>query len=519
MASDTITGIAESSADFELLAQALAAFGLDAVLDDPAGDFTVFAPTDAAFVQLAQDLGFAGTDEAGALGFLLANVDAAVLEQVLLYHVSAGAKDAAAVSALASIDTLAGEAITIDLPVLQDLEPDLADPSLIATDMAATNGIVHVIDRVLLPVDLPGNDAPSIAGIVAQSGEGFDTDAGDFDMLLAAVKAAGLVGALDDPGADLTVFAPTDGAFVALAGDLGYGGSDEAGALSYILTVLGALNGGDAVGLLTDVLLYHVSAGAQQQSQVVAQGEVTTLLGASFGVDAGTGTLIDNEPDLADPGLVATDIQASNGIVHVIDGVLIPADLPGEIDVDGQRFLFAGEGGLPLRGGQDGDVLVGTTGGDKLLGLRGDQVVFAGDGDDLVIGGRGDDVLWGGEGDDRLHGNQGNDVLSGGAGDDVLRGFGGRDVIEGGAGNDLLSGGVGGDRFVFGDGFGHDVIEDFRPQGGDVLDFSGHGGVDGIGDLTITHAHGATVISDGFGNSITLAGRPMLELGEDAFVF
>ncbi|MBK0400310.1 fasciclin domain-containing protein [Limibaculum sp. M0105] len=162
MPAETITGIVEGSADFELLGQALAAFELDDDLDDLSGDFTVFAPTDAAFVQLAQDLGDVGDDETGSRDYLLANVDAAVLEQVLLYQVSTGAKDAIAVSDLEEIDTLAGEVISTDLPVLVDLEPDIADPSLVATDIAATNSIVHVIDRILLPLDLPGNDAPSI---------------------------------------------------------------------------------------------------------------------------------------------------------------------------------------------------------------------------------------------------------------------------------------------------------------------------------------------------------------------
>ncbi len=164
---------------------------------------------------------------------------------------------------------------------------------------------------------------PSIAGLVSSSD--------DFNILLTAVVAAGLDDELADADADLTVFAPTDAAFVRLAQDFGYTGDphDEDAVFAAIADALAALApDGDPIPVLTNVLLYHVSAGAKTLEEVAALDQVPTLLdGATFSPD-GT-KLVDNEPDLADPSLVTTDIAASNGIVHVIDRVLIPLDIPG----------------------------------------------------------------------------------------------------------------------------------------------------------------------------------------------
>ena len=103
----------------------------------------------------------------------------------------------------------------------------------------------------------------------------------DFDILLNAVLAAGLEGALADPNADLTVFAPNDRAFIRLARDLGFKGYSEEGAFNTIVAALTNLGGGDPIPVLTNVLLYHVSAGSKSASQVVNSGGIDTLLGAT----------------------------------------------------------------------------------------------------------------------------------------------------------------------------------------------------------------------------------------------
>ena len=103
------------------------------------------------------------------------------------------------------------------------------------------------------------SNLPTIAGIVSQSGNEFDSNNQDFDILLEALETADLVGAVNDVNADLTVFAPTDAAFIELAQDFGYQGTDEGEAFSTIANSLTELGEGDPVPLLRDILLYHVS--------------------------------------------------------------------------------------------------------------------------------------------------------------------------------------------------------------------------------------------------------------------
>ncbi|MGC1513106.1 MAG: fasciclin domain-containing protein [Acidimicrobiales bacterium] len=171
------------------------------------------------------------------------------------------------------------------------------------------------------------SSAPTIAGIVATSGGDFDGNHSDYDLLLNAVKTAGLVDALNDPAAKLTVFAPNDRAFILLARDLGFEGRDEAGAWEYLVGALTGLGNGDPVPVLTNVLLYHVAPGALGIFDVALSNKVDTLLGASFGVKFVA--LVDAEPDLKNPVVLplASNIKASNGIVHTISRVLLPINL------------------------------------------------------------------------------------------------------------------------------------------------------------------------------------------------
>jgi uncharacterized surface protein with fasciclin (FAS1) repeats len=532
----TITAIAAGSAQLDILFDLLGIIdaslpgsNLVATLDDPATDVTVFAPTDAAFGQLAVDLGFTGNpaNATAVTSFLAAALPAATLRDVVLYHVSPGGKTLAEVAALAAVPTLNGATFSADGATLVDNEPDLIDPSLIATDIPADNGVVHLIDRVLLPIDLPGNDAPTIAGIVAASGGTPDADGQDFDILLAAVQAAGLAATLDDASLDLTVLAPRDDAFLGLARGLGFGGSDEAGALAYLLDALELLGRGDAAGLLTQILTYHVLPESLQASQLLPGTTLGTLQGGDISVSGST--LIDLDPDLPDPGIVATDIQAANGIVHVIDGVLIPADLLPSNGQGAVRVLIGDAGFDALLGRTNNDFLSGKGGRDVLLGLGGGDVLFGGDGRDALGGGTGDDLLdggagadalggglgsdslAGGDGHDRVVGFEGNDGLAGGAGNDKLLGGDGRDMLGGGTGDDLLVGGAGADRFVFERGGGHDLIADFR-NGSDVIDLSDFGFASfGRLERSAVAVPGGIALHLGDGDVLTIAG---LSLGQ-----
>ena len=495
----TIAEIASGDENFQILVAALGFIdseldaGLVDTLSDPLQDLTVFAPTDAAFGALAADLGFDGdaSDEDAVTTFLV-GLGAETLATVVSYHVSAGAKTAADIAGLDTIETLGGETIVPALPRLIDNEPDLLDPAVSTADLAADNGIIHVIDRVLLPIDLPDNDVPTLAGtLVAVSGDdGPDTDPGDFDLLIAALGAAGLVEALDDPAADFTAFAPTDAAFAGLAGALGFDGdaTDEAGALGFALDALTLLSrGGDPIPLLTDVLLYHVAPESLISEQVLGATEIPTLLGAPIGV---SGTfLVDGDPDLPNPGIVDVDIQTANGIAHVIDGVLIPVDLLPSAGADDVDFIVAGDEDDTIDTGADRDFVDGNGGDDEIDGGGQLDVLLGGEGDDDIDGGafrdfisgdEGNDTLDGGNGRDTIKGSHGADEIDGGAKGDILRGGGGDDSIEGGAGDDVvfggkgdddLEGGAGDDRFVFRGSVGDDVIDDFGA--GDLIDLTG----------------------------------------------
>jgi serralysin len=334
--------------DFDMLIQALTAANLVGAVDDPNADLTVFAPTDQAFVRLARDLGYAesGYNEAGAFAYIVEQLTALgggdpipVLTNVLLYHVSPGSTFYSSLrNQVVEVPTLLGTSFTAEGRHLIDGAPSLENPRIKnpLTDIQASNGVIHGINRVLIPLDLmpagpPAPPAePTIAGtaIAVSSLDGFDRNSGDFDMLIQALTAANLVGAVDDPAADLTVFAPTDLAFVRLARDLGYAerGYNEAGAFAYIVDQLTVIGGGDPIPVLTDVLLYHVSPGSTFYNGGLrgAVTEIPTLLGVPFTAEGRH--LVDAAPSLANPRIInaLTDVRASNGVIHGINRVLVP---------------------------------------------------------------------------------------------------------------------------------------------------------------------------------------------------
>lgn len=490
-----IVDIAAGSDDFNILVQALTAANLvDAVRGSD--DITVFAPTDAAFTALAVDLGFAGdaSDEGAVFDFIaqaLAGLapdgnPIPLLTDILLYHVSAGAKSAEEIDAADQVATLlTGATFGSEGSELVDNEPDVANPNIVIEDIGAANGTIQVIDRVLLPIDIPGNtlpepELPTLAGIVAASGGTFDQDGTDFDLLLTAVQTAGLVGALDDPDADLTVFAPNDAAFVGLSQALGFEGTDEGEAFAYLVEALTLLGGGDPIPLLTEVLTYHVAPVSLGAEEVLSATAIETLQGGSLGVDGLS--LVDADPDVPDPTLIATDLQASNGIAHVLDGVLLPADLlqsDGSNDVD---FIIDDDGSSHIRTGRDNDLVDGNGGNDVIVLGRGDDVGVGGDGHDVIAGGRGMDMLTGGRGNDKL--------------------YGGRDE----------------DTFIFNTGDGHDHIIGFE-DGVDLIDLSGTG-ITSFAELEgAIHARGNRAeIEISADQSIFVQGA-RLDLTEDDFLF
>ena len=201
----------------------------------------------------------------------------------------------------------------------------------------------------------------TIAEIVGVSGS-YDDNKNDYDILYQAVLAADLVGVLSE--GDFTVFAPNDGAFIALANDLGYKGLDEAEAFNAIASALDQVSGGDPIGLLTNVLLYHVSPGGKQLGQIIRRHEVVTAFEGATIQPNGVGLrLADNDPDLRDRGFIrnASNISAANGVIHTIDRVLIPADLPNTqtiADVVAQSLLDNPNNSLFDHNNHDFDMLL-----------------------------------------------------------------------------------------------------------------------------------------------------------------
>ncbi len=274
-----IVDVAVASGDFSTLVSALQAAGLVSTLQGD-GPFTVFAPSDDAFASLPD----------GALDALLA--DPELLTRVLLYHVVPGRVLASEVVGLSSATTVNGADVTITAgggTVMID------DATVIATDIEATNGVIHVIDDVLFP---------EVVFDVIQTAQ----DAGGFGTLLAALGAAGLTDFLGGDG-PFTVFAPTDDAFAALPAH----------------TIEALLADTDR---LTDILTYHVVAGAVTSDVVVTLPSAETLNGASVQITVEGGSVM-----VDGASVTVVDIEATNGIIHVIDAVLLPEPLPTVVDI------------------------------------------------------------------------------------------------------------------------------------------------------------------------------------------
>jgi uncharacterized surface protein with fasciclin (FAS1) repeats len=269
--------------EFTTLVEALTAAGLVTTLQGP-GPFTVFAPTNAAFGNLLTELGLSKEQ-------LLANKP--LLTSVLTYHVLGASVAKASVPLGKAITTVQGGIFKVDTVGADLIITDGRNRTskIVGTDLSTGNGLIHTIDKVLLPADKT----------LVQTAQGIP----DFSILVEAVVAAGLVDALSAAG-PLTVFAPTNAAFADLLEELD-------------VTKEALLANTE---LLTAVLTYHVLNGRVLKADVPVGAPIATLQGDSFTVDA-TLTITDQRERTA--GIAATDVLASNGVIHVIDKVILPA--------------------------------------------------------------------------------------------------------------------------------------------------------------------------------------------------
>lgn len=272
---ETILEVAADAGSFTTLAKAIDAAGLTATLNGP-GPFTVFAPTDEAFATLPRK----------TLESLLKPENKKKLAAILTYHVVAGRVEAAQALKLPGAITINGQRAPL---VVRDGRLTIAGANIIKTDINASNGVIHVIDRVILPAD------ETIVETAVKA---------KFATLVTAAKAAGLADFLGGPQ-QLTVFAPTDEAFAKLPKD-----------------VLSALLKPENKDILAVILKYHVVAGRVYADQAATLTSATTLQGGSVKLGLRDGRL-----QVDGATIIKTDIDASNGVVHVIDTVLTPAGL------------------------------------------------------------------------------------------------------------------------------------------------------------------------------------------------
>jgi transforming growth factor-beta-induced protein len=280
IATNDIVEIASGADNLSILVQALTKFpDLVETLGDNSGSFTVFAPTDDAFAALLGVIGQTGLDD----------IPESVLRRVLEYHVVPNAElFAGDLTDGATAETvLAGESVTVSI---NGSDVSIDNANVTTADIEAVNGVIHIIDGVLTP-----SLETSIVNTVVEPAY-FNVN---FTTLTAAVVEAGLLETLIDPASELTVFAPTNAAFEAAG-----------------ITSLEGLTAND----LVPILQYHVLGSEVTEANLPATGSAVTTLNGDFYLSInGDGVFINGTSQVT-----ATDIQADNGVVHVIDRTLTP---------------------------------------------------------------------------------------------------------------------------------------------------------------------------------------------------
>lgn len=269
-----IIDTAVAAGSFNTLAAALTAADLVEPLKGK-GPFTVFAPTDKAFAALPD----------GTVETLLKPENKALLQAILTYHVVPGNLKAADVVKAKKLTTLNGQKIDLDLSdgVMVD------GANVIKTDITTSNGTIHVIDAVIIP---------STKDIIDTA-----IEAGSFNTLAAALGAAELVQTLKGEG-PFTVFAPTDKAFAAL----------PAGTVESLLKP-------ENKEKLQAVLTYHVVPGRVYAVDAIKAGKAKTVQGSKVTIAKSNGKVtVDGAT------VIKADIDTTNGVIHVIDAVILPKD-------------------------------------------------------------------------------------------------------------------------------------------------------------------------------------------------
>lgn len=277
----TIVEIAANDPQFSTLVAALKRVKLDVTLQG-AGPFTVFAPTNAAFT---------------ALGVDLATVSDQALTEILLYHVLGASvkagdiKEGQTYASTAAATGPGGAALSVLIEKSGAGVKLNATASVTTADIIAKNGVIHVIDKVITPLDVVGHAAAN----------------SNFTSLVGALGSASgdLVTVLKGTG-PFTVFAPLNSAFAAISGTVATLNADQ----------------------LSKVLTYHVVAGANVRSTALTNGQqVTTVNGEKFTVNISGSAVTLKDAKGNSASVALTDVQAKNGVIHVLSSVILPAAL------------------------------------------------------------------------------------------------------------------------------------------------------------------------------------------------
>ncbi|EMR02339.1 Fasciclin domain protein [Cesiribacter andamanensis AMV16] len=247
-------------------------------------DFTLLAPTNAAFASYLQAAGYTSLEA----------VPLSALDPLIRYHIALGNKPVAQLDS-SLLSTLSGSKIvayTSNNTVLLNQGTALA-----TTDLRATNGVLHTLGEVLQP------PTQSLADLIATRASGQEAEYG---LLQAALTHTGLASVLDNANQRLTLFAPTDAAFTAA----GY-------------TTVEEIEQEDPA-VIRPLLLYHLLAG-YRFSHMLHTGNLRTQLGDSVRVDATAGTLL-GEGNTQPARLLPAEMDqfTTNGVLHGIDAVLLP---------------------------------------------------------------------------------------------------------------------------------------------------------------------------------------------------
>jgi transforming growth factor-beta-induced protein len=297
-----IVELAESNKDLSILVSAVVAADLADALSVPTPHQTVFAPTNDAFNSLPD----------GTLDDLMKPENKASLRELLLEHVvqrylpannlinpNLSGKTFTTEAKTALVSSFSSSSFRDGKVMVAPLSKDNIASTVTAADNKATNGIVHVIDRVLVPT--PKQPTQNLVQLCESTP--------NLSILTAALVAADLTDTLSDASAKFTVFAPTDDAFNAL----------PAGVLDDLMKP-------ENKKQLVDILTYHVLPEEVKSTDLSAFQAVTTVEGKPLHVTVWGGN-VKVGPSLLSTDLknvVAADNLASNGVAHIVDGVLLP---------------------------------------------------------------------------------------------------------------------------------------------------------------------------------------------------